>query len=298
MKKRLFIFLFIIVNVFITQALAEEYASGDYRESLTVDGRKRSYLLHIPKNYSDKKRYPLVLVFHGGAGTGEKVSRQTGFTKYADKEGFIAVYPDGIEYNWNDGRGTTDAERLGVNDVKFVRTLIEHLKTAKGLAIDSNRIYATGVSNGAIFSHRLGCEMSDVFAAIGPVIGSMATNMISRCNPSEPISVVAIQGTGDPFISIKGGEVKHKRLGIGDGGLVESADKTMRFWTAKNGCEDSPKKVRLPVIIDDRTEVEKISYSQCKNKSAVVYYIVKGMGHIWPPRIHQDRVCQVPVQKI
>lgn len=258
------------------------YQQGDYRESITVDGRKRTYLLHIPYGFDTKREYPLLLGFHGGGGSGEKFAGQTGFNAYADKEGFIEVFPDGIEHNWNDGRDTTDAYKAGVDDVKFVRTLVEDLKTK--LPIDKKRIYATGVSNGGIFSHRLGCEMGDMFAAIGSVVASLATNLISRCNPSASLSVLAIQGSVDPFMPLEGGDTEHKTLKIGDGGFVESANSTMKFWAIKNKCIPFPITTRLPLQINDGTWVEQITYAQCVDSTEVRYYIVHGMGHGWPPK--------------
>ena len=262
------------------RAQKSELGAGDIIGSIVVDGRERTYVVHTPPDYDSRKNYPLVLVFHGGAGSGKKVSRQTGFNSYADSQGFILVYPDGIEHNWNDGRGTSDAEKLGVDDVRFVRALIDHLKSR--FSIDIKRIYATGVSNGGIFVQRLGCEMADVFAAIGSAVGPMATNMVAKCSPSEPISVVAIQGTDDPFIPIQGGEEGWKS-GLGDGGLVESARNSMKLWALKDGCAE-PEVTNILAQVNDGTWVEQIVYGTCRNKSEVRYYIVHGMGHIWPPK--------------
>jgi len=293
MKKQYYIFGLVIIFVILVggffvketkedreDVLNEEIKTGDSFESIIVDDHERTYLLHVPPKYSSTKKYPLLLVFHGGGGNSEKIAKQTGFSDYADRERFIVVYPDSIEKNWNDGRGTTDAEKLGVDDVKFVRSLVEQLK--EKFSIDEKRIYATGVSNGGIFSHLLGCEMVDVFAAIGPVIGSIATNIVSACNPIDPISVVVIQGTEDPFIPIEGGDTKHKARDLGDGGLVESAQNTMELWASKNGCKMPPRVTTLPVLVEDGTHVEKTTYDQCRNNTKVTYHIVKGMGHIWP----------------
>ena len=263
---------------------AQTYTAGDYQEKIEIDGRKRTYLLHIPKGYIASNKYPLVAVFHGGGGSGEKITKQTGFAAKADKEGFIAVFPDGIKHNWNDGRDTTDAYKAGADDIKFVRMLVEQLKSR--LLIDEKRIYATGVSNGGIFSHRLGCEMADVFAAIGPVVGPIATLLALRCNPAAPIAVVGIQGGADPLIPIGGGE-EGGFYGLGDGGFVESADATMRLWAQKNGCLVTPLIADLPPTVDDGTRVKKYTYISCRNNAEVVYYIVEGMGHGWPPKLPQ-----------
>mgnify|MGYP001571063344 CR=1 FL=1 len=257
------------------------YRVGDYREALVADGRERSYLLHIPVGFDTAKLYPLLLGFHGGAGSGEKFAGQTGLSDYADREGFIAVFPDGIEHNWNDGRDTTDAYKAGVDDVKFVRLLIESLKSK--LPIDASRIYATGVSNGGIFSERLACELADVFAAIGPVVGPIATNLAPRCNPARPISVVGIQGAADPGIPIGGGE-QGGFGGLGAGGFVESAESTMQLWASKNGCGVPPTITKLPPKVNDGTSVTHYEYPRCREGVAVEYYIVEGMGHGWPPK--------------
>lgn len=260
---------------------AGAYSAGDYHEALVIDGRDRTYHFRVPQGYSLSSRYPLVAVFHGGGGSGQKVASQTDFPEKADKEGFIAVFPDGIKHNWNDGRDTTDAYKQGVDDIKFVRAMIEILKTK--LPIDSRKIYAAGVSNGGIFSERLGCEMADVFAAIGPVVGPIATNLVPRCNPSAPISVVGIQGVADPAIPIGGGE-QGGFGGLGDGGFVESADATMRLWAQKNGCPATPAISDLQPKVSDGTRVKKYAYAPCRGGAEVHYYIVEGMGHGWPPK--------------
>lgn len=287
MKKGISI---IIISVLFTAPSFSEQrelrSPGDYQQSIVVDNRERAYILHIPAAFDPNKSYPLIMGFHGGGGSGQKFSRQTKFNVYADREGFIAVYPDGIEHNWNDGRGTTDAEKLGVDDVKLVRTLTEHLKGE--LPIDAKRVYATGVSNGGIFSQRLACEMPDVFAAIGSDVGPIAANIAPKCNPSKPISVAAIQGTADPLIPINGGAVEG-----GDGGLVESAENTMNLWASKNNCSTA-RRERLPILADDGTAVGKTAYSDCSDNTEVVYYIVNGMGHTWPPKEGKVKLISGP----
>lgn len=256
------------------------YQPGDYRESITVDGRSRTYLLHVPAGFRSSSRYPLVATFHGGGGSGDIIARHTGFSSVADREGFIGVFPDGISHNWNDGRGTTDAEKLGVDDVKFVRALLESLKTK--LPIDASRIYASGLSNGGIFTERLACDMADVFAAVASDVGPIASNYVPNCKPAAPISVAAIQGDSDPLVPIQGGE-EGWRIHLGDGGLLESAANTMQFWAAKNSCPNPPAVSNLPPQVNDGTSVTETRYSGCRNSTEVRYYIVHGMGHVWPP---------------
>ena len=137
------------------------YGTGGYRESIRTAGRRvRTYNMHLPTGFSATRKYPLVLVFHGGFGTGGLIERGTRFDEEADARGFIAVYPDGIDESWNDGR---DAANADIDDIGFVRQLIASLETR--LPIDPKRIYATGASNGGMFVQRLGCELADTLAA-------------------------------------------------------------------------------------------------------------------------------------
>ena len=157
------------------------------------------------------------------------------------------------------------------------------------LSIDQKRIYATGVSNGGIMSHRLACEMADVIAAIGADVGSLATNMMSHCNPQNPIAIAVIQGTKDPILPIDGGKVS-----IGIGGFVQSATDTMKFWISKNGCTSPATVTNLPPLVQDGTHVVKTHYAQCRDHSEVSYYIVEGMGHLWPPKSQVTRAAAGP----
>src|SRR4029077_17410313 len=135
--------------------------------------------------------FPLVLLFHGGGGTGGTILRRTDFARKADAEGFIVAAPDGIYGGWNDGRGTVNPN---IDDIRFVKELIASLKAK--LPIDVTRIYATGISNGGMFTARLGCELSDILTAIATVAGPLPANL-SRSRPN-PIAVLGIQGDADP----------------------------------------------------------------------------------------------------
>ncbi len=257
------------------------YTPGTYSGTLaTEDGRTRTYIIHIPTDFSPSKTYPLVMLFHGGGGTAPKILEQTHFDDKADAEGFILVAPESTPgTNWNDGRGTTDAEQAGVDDVAFVRQLIADLELK--LPIDKMRIYSTGPSNGGMMSERLGCEASDIFAAIGPDVGPIPAPIYSTCKPG-PIAVVGIQGGADPFVPVGGGTLKSSGS-MGAGGTVTSAAQTMTLWASANHCSATPTITHLTPSVDDGTSVDTYTYTGCTSGKDVVYYIVQGMGHGWPP---------------
>ncbi len=258
-------------------ATAASAGAGDPVGSIrTKDGRTRTYVIHYPAGYDGGKTYPLVLLFHGGGGAGAHILSQTRFAAKADQKGFIVVAPDGVDSHWNDGRGTTNT---GIDDVGFVRQLIADLRAH--LPIDPKRIYATGLSNGAVFTERLGCELSDTLAAIGTTAGPLPANLLSSCKPG-PISMVGIQGDADPGIPLAGGEMGGGREQA-VGGMAASAAQTMRVWANANGCHLTPAVANIPPSVNDGTRVIKYSFTGCTAGTGVVYYVVQGMGHGWPP---------------
>jgi polyhydroxybutyrate depolymerase len=241
-------------------------------------------VIHLPTGFSSTGRYPLVLLFHGGGGTGTKILQQTDFGAKADAEEFIVAAPNGIDNQWADGRRTTGPDKLGVDDVSFVRQLISDLETR--LPIDTTRIYASGASNGGMMTERLGCELSGELAAIAPDVGPMPSNLASGCKP-EAIPFLGIQGGADPLVPLDGGTVKSSAA-LGSGGVVQSANQTMQLWASVDGCEANPSVTHLPPAVGDGTSVDQYTYSGCDGTNAVVYYIVQGMGHGWPPNPPED----------
>ncbi|HLF92783.1 MAG TPA: PHB depolymerase family esterase, partial [Planctomycetota bacterium] len=185
--------------------LEEHSISG----SLKVGALDRTYILHVPPSLPKDRPAPLVLVFHGGGGQGKQMEGFTGFSALSDKEGFIVGYPDGLEKNWYDGRvvEASRAHREKIDDLAFVDALIDEI--GRRHPVDPKRIYATGISNGAFFSHWLAAHRSARIAAIAPVVGGMSPALAESFKPEGPVSVLILQGTEDPLVPYSGGEIKH-----------------------------------------------------------------------------------------
>jgi polyhydroxybutyrate depolymerase len=263
-------------------ALLKGDASGvSVSKKLLHNGLKRTYRIYIPPVFSKAKSMPMVIALHGGGGTGERMEDLTleKFNRLADKEGFFVVYPDGIERHWNDGRKEVkySAHKKNIDDVGFISALIDSL--AKEFNIDTKRVYVTGMSNGAMMSHRLGCELSDKIAAIAPVAGSLP-KAISDLKPSRPVPTLIINNTKDPMIAWEGGDAHFRRLKCGK---VLSTESTVKFWTRNNKCLSKPVITKLPDIVpEDGTRLLLELYSPSKDGAEVVLYVVEGGGHTWP----------------
>lgn len=254
-------------------------AKRDYSASITSGGLERTYSVHICSSYDPSTPTPLVIVLHGGGGTGKGMVKLTDFNTLADKENFIVVYPDGFEKHWNDGRGIQWQSHVeNTDDVGFISALIDHLSDE--LNIDAKRIYVTGISNGGMMSHRLGCELSHRIAAISPVASNIPVNMASVWSPSHPVPVLIINGTDDPLERWEGGEIS---LGRNTYGVVLSVADTVKFWVDRDGCSSSPAVTQLPdTAPDDGTTVRQEVYGGCQDGVEVILYAIEGGGHTWP----------------
>ncbi len=245
---------------------------GDVRRSLHHDGLERSYLLHVPPGYDGMQPVTVVLVLHGGGGRAAGTARLTGFNALADRAGFLAVYPNGtgllpdMFLTWNGGNCCGYAQRNAVDDIGFLRAVLADLRAIA--PVDPRRVYATGLSNGAILCYRLACEASDLVAAIGPVAG---TQNLARCTPAEPVSVIHFHGTDDTHAPYDGGRGPDSRAGVDFSSVAE----TIGFWVEANHCDPVP---RTETFADIRHE----TYLGCAENSAVELYTILGGLHAWP----------------
>ena len=261
-------------------------SGSDAAESIEVHGRSRTYLVHRPVNRSAERRIPLVIVLHGGGGSGERMVTLTrgGFDRLADRDTVIVVYPDGIEKNWNDGRTGEEsgarAHREQIDDVGFIAALIDRFVAKEN--VDAGRVYATGMSNGAIMCYRLACELSTRIAAIAPVDGSIAEHLLPTCSPQGPVSILAINNVNDPLVHWEGGEITGP-FGWRKRGKVLPVEESIRYWRTIDRCADVPVITTLPdADPGDGTVVTRKVYGRGSHGAEVVLYQIDGGGHTWP----------------
>lgn len=261
------------ISLAIALSLPVATQAADYTGALDHEDRRRSYLLHIPDSLPPGKR-PLVLVLHGGGGNAANASGMSGMNVVADREGFLVVYPNGSGrfkrtlLTWNAGNCCGYALDRQIADVGFIRALIERLPLQ--YAIDTRRVYVSGMSNGGMLTYRLGCELSDRIAAIAVIAGAMN----KTCTPGTVLPVLAVHGTADEHVRYSGGKPirnvdrRHDRT---DRAVMD----TMDFWVRHNGCTRHSRQVDdASLSIDEWTE--------CNGGAEVVLYTLKGFGHAWP----------------
>jgi polyhydroxybutyrate depolymerase len=243
---------------------------GTWTYRFDFGGTTRSYVLHVPASL-DGTPVPLLIELHGGGGSGDNIDRLTGFFAIADREGFVVAAPSGIGKAWNDGREEKGGATGNADDVGFLSAMIDRIEGRA--SIDPTRVYATGISNGAIMSGRLACQLSNRIAAVAQVAGTAAVTVAADCNPGRPVPILEIHGTADPLVPYGGGTVATQLGGRGD---VVGVDDWASAWVARDGDDPTPQVTTLGSDTTVRT------WHGATSRSDLVFYRVDGAGHTWP----------------
>jgi polyhydroxybutyrate depolymerase len=236
---------------------------------LQSGGLDRRYVVHVPGSYDGSHAVPLVLVLHASGGNAMSAAQISGMSAKSDAAGFLAVYPEGTgtSATFNAGLCCGYAGRTMTDDVAFMRDVVTHVSA--DYLVDGRRIYATGMSNGAMMAHRLGCEMSDVLAAIAPVAGALEV----ECAPAQPVSVIVFHGTDDTIVPYEGGRAGYVPRGMDAD--YEPVSTAVGHWAATGACTGaSDEQVSANVTRQVQTG--------CEAGYGVELYTVNGGGHAWP----------------
>jgi polyhydroxybutyrate depolymerase len=239
---------------------ADDAAQGSRAMSLEVDGRSRTFRLFVPPSASAINA-PLVVVLHGGYGTGQQAESAYHWDDAARRSGFLVAYPDGLGRAWNAGTCCGEPQRQNVDDVAFLTAVVHELVRERHA--DPRRVYFTGMSNGALMSYRMACDALIPIAAIGPVAGTL----VSPCPHPQATSVLAIHGLDDRAVPFAGGR------GQGAVGEVRSVTSSLDVWVGRDRCGPAHEKTSAPVSIRRWS---------CADGRAVSLVTIAGAGHQWP----------------
>jgi len=243
---------------------------GNYNRTMTVGKLQRTFHFHVPP--SGSQNLPLVILFHGGGGTGLGIAKGTNMDYYSDTNGFVSVYPDGYKNHWDDGRIVPG--RPNVDDVVFVVKMINHMQSEAGC--DPAKTYAIGYSDGGLFTQRLTFVLPTEFAAAAMVCApenTVLTNEYGRGHAAMP--VLFMLGTSDPLMPWFGGGISW--------GAVISADATVESWVRANSSREPGLRYKLPNLdANDGCRAEMIYYPPGPHANDVMFYKIIGGGHTWP----------------
>jgi polyhydroxybutyrate depolymerase len=248
-----------------------ELVAGELR----IGGKQRSFTIRLPQALPDDRRVPLALVLHGNhpdAG-GSMMREWTTFDKQADTWGLAIAYPDGYGGCWADGRGVTTADEAGVDDVAFLRAIIDWSAERCGTLPD--RAVVAGVSNGAFMAHRLALEASAQVAVLAAVAGGLPA-ALRDLQPMHAVSAMLIHGTADKMSPIDGGYSRHRGPSGELRGRTLSLQETAERWRAIDRCPPGPGETHTTELSSRTTAEGGVGGTR------VVAWTVFGGGHAWP----------------
>ncbi len=245
---------------------------GDYTVATVSGGLIRSYLIHVPANYTGDRAVPLLLDLHGFSSYAADERKYSGQLQQSDRRGFIAVWPDGVALSWNAYGCCFLGDALRVDDVSFLRSVIVAMKGRAN--VDSDRVFLTGISNGGGMAQRMACEAADLVRAVASVSFPLNTD---RCTPAKPIGLTEIAATGDGTISYYGNPpsipgLPDDLLGIPLG--VQGARESLAEWKLIDGCSDDLNRTQL--LPDVRVE----EYRTCNSGVRTGLVTIDGGKHV------------------
>lgn len=240
--------------------------------TLVVQGRERSFLLHLPPAAA-QRRVPLVLAFHGYTGNANVMQSMTGLDAIGDSLGFAVAYPNGtgkLRYaglTWNAVTCCGSAERRRIDDVAFARAMVEQI--TRTLPIDSARVYATGFSAGGMMALLLACQAHPFVAGAADVAGAMPD---TTCAAPARVPILLVRGDRDDELRQDHLVHRHRNANY----FAVSFGGARRFWAAHDGClVADPRRDSLPAY-------ELVSSRGCPPGLDVREIIVRDQAHAWP----------------
>ncbi len=251
-----------------TTATSHTMSPGDHVVSITVGGRARSFIVHVPPNPTIANR-PLILVYHGAEDSDQSTAKGTDFEQVADQYGEVVAFLQGYDDTWNEGAGHTPAEQAHVNDVAFTAAVIARIEAL--VSFDHTRIVASGFSNGALMVEDLACRLAPELSLIVPVEGELPASVSATCAPERPISVYEIHATADGVIPYGGGPFH----GVGGGTTVLSAPLSVARWAALDHCSPTP------TTSSPSSGIGISAYARCDGNVTVTLRTIDGGSHEW-----------------
>jgi polyhydroxybutyrate depolymerase len=249
---------------------------GDHWLTVPAGGRERRALVHVPAGHDASRPAPVVLFFHGAGATVEWTLAETGWGTTADREGFLAVIPEGtpphtdrppsFRHNpplWSYRAGA------GVDDVGFATAVLDELE--RRFLVDLDRVHAAGFSSGAAMTFLLATRLADRLASVAPVAGYCTA---PEPRPVHPVPTLYLVGDADPLAPLEGGPIVSPWGGHTE---VRPPLRTVfEKWARAIGCPTEPHLVR------DEGGVRVTAYGPGEGGGVLVVEVVAGLGHHWP----------------
>lgn len=239
-----------------------------------ADAPLRNYTYYLPPTYDPAEPLPVVIALHGRPDNGSSFAYRFDMNRFAASEGFAAVYPDGLENEWNYVRGFRGFPNTGVDDVVFLNALVEDL--ARNFSIDPRRVYLAGFSNGGFMAQRVACEAPEKYAGFAIFGAALFPGFPDLCEDPTPRPMLFVHGTRDVSIPWEG-------VRQGDLLLAYPVLDTVTFWLEHNDCApELTRELIPPTSPAPTTFVRHYTFETCESGQPIEFYTIEGGGHNLP----------------
>lgn len=237
--------------------------------TIVHDSKTREYILYVPSIYDGSVDVPLVLNLHGYTSNMIEQIVYGDFRKIADTANFILAVPNGLPDSSAGERHWNFFLPDGEDDLGFLSALIDEISA--NYSINTNRVYATGMSNGGYMSIHLACNLTAKITAVASVTGTMNPYSMASCFPTRAVPTMLIHGTNDASVPY-------------DGSIISaSVPDVIAHWVNQTNCNPAPLITQIPdLYTSDSCTVEHYLYTGGTNGATVELFKIIGGGHTWP----------------
>lgn len=252
--------------------------------SRVVQGRP--YELTVPQEADGATPLPLVVLLHGFSVNGRLEELVLPFRALVEEKRFLYAVPNGTPDRlnrrfWNATDACCQPDDMEVDDVAFLRAVIEDVKTQH--PVDPARVFLVGHSTGGFMALRMACEAGDVVTGVMSLAGA-AWSDFSRCPAGPPVSVLLLHGTSDKTIKYGDGSNSY--------GVYPGAQETKIWFATRNGCSvQAPAAEPLDVEEVAGAETRREAFTDCPTGGAIEHWSMEGVGHI--PSFNEDLPARV-----
>lgn len=245
-----------------------------------VKNKTRSYMYWLPPKYNSTKPAPVIISYHGVRQSPTKQANLDWFDDQMLNKEYIAIYPQAVEAPGSDEVMWQGPKQATQDDVTFTMDILDELE--ENFCIDTDRVYASGKSEGAGFVGVLACNATanQRFAAYAPVSGAFYpgnNNQSTKgceelveipCDPQRcDAPFLEFHGGADFLAPLKGGLQRHECL--------PDIQYYMGEWAKRNGFPSEP------ISQYNLTSVATV-YKYDEQGKVTWVYDGDTVGHDWP----------------
>tara|TARA_A100001388_G_scaffold34288_1_gene21936 strand:+ start:186 stop:1112 length:927 start_codon:yes stop_codon:yes gene_type:complete len=238
------------------------------KTELVIDGVTREYYLFVPSGEASGPSGLIITLQGGGADAGWRFPTQDEWEAIAEKENMIIALPSGHTYGDNEGAWVLNTDATAMQDINFFNEMISDISLRHW--VDTSRVYAVGWSLGSMFAYELACHMSESFAAIASVAGTMPVN-VKSCEQARNVPIMHVHGVEDEIIAY-GNSWEWKAWD--SVGAMRDIPSLIAYWSDKYECQSKAE--------TSGEAATHFAYSDCAQDARVEHYRLERGTHDWP----------------